>query len=29
MTGGRLDDLRKLIENVEADIAAAAPACGC
>jgi uncharacterized protein (TIGR04222 family) len=29
MTGGRLDDLRRLIENVEADIAAAAAACGC
>ena len=29
MTGGRLDDLRSLIENVEADIAAAATACGC
>lgn len=29
MTGGRLDDLRSLIENVEADIAAAAAACGC
>ena len=27
MTGGRLDDLRSLIKNVEADIAAAA--CGC
>jgi len=29
MTGGRLDDLKRLIENVEADIAAAAAACGC
>jgi hypothetical protein len=29
MTGGRLDDLKRLIENVEADSAAAATACGC
>jgi hypothetical protein len=29
MSGGRLDDLRRLIENVEADIAAAGCACGC
>jgi uncharacterized protein (TIGR04222 family) len=29
MTGGRLDDLRSLIKNVEADIAADAAACGC
>jgi hypothetical protein len=29
MSGGRLDDLRKLIKNVEADIAAAGCACGC
>jgi hypothetical protein len=29
MTGGRLDDLKRLIENVEADITAAGCACGC
>jgi uncharacterized membrane protein YccC len=29
MSGGRLDDLKRLIENVEADSAAAATACGC
>jgi hypothetical protein len=29
MSGGRLDDLRSLIENVEADSAAAAAGCGC
>ena len=29
MSGGGLDDLRSLIKNVEADLAAAAAACGC
>jgi uncharacterized protein (TIGR04222 family) len=29
MSGGRLDDLKRLIENVEADITAAGCACGC
>jgi hypothetical protein len=29
MSGGGLDDLRSLITNVEADLAASAAACGC